>query len=94
MGACYFVLVPVVNQMYGALSLRTDHISNNCYQAKYEIKTLNYKPAVPAPSEVSCGSQSGYLLMEPRALMAGTPLSWVPSHPLFTASWVCLLSFL
>lgn len=59
---CYFVLVPVANQICEISSLQRNWICNDSYKAECEIEILDYQSSVPLFWGVCCGSQNSCLV--------------------------------
>lgn len=60
-GTCNSVLVFIVKQMHKVSSLQINGVNNKPYDAKHEIKILDYNPSIPPLSGMSCGSWNGCL---------------------------------
>lgn len=93
MGMCCFVLVSVVNQMCEVSSLWINHINNNSYEAKYKIKSLDYKPSVPPLSGGHCGPQNSCLVL-PVLYSVGMPSCWPPYSPFIYSTMGVFISIL
>ena len=81
---CYLTLVSMLSQMCEVSNSQINCSDNNSYEAQYEIRSLGYKPLVPALSVVCSGSQHSCLLV-PMFYWVVMPLSWHPIHHLFIA---------